>query len=119
MVEIISVDGENIIGCRIEGKIDTDDINKLKSITEEKLKNKKKLRVYVEVINLGGISFEAFFEDLKLAFRHYSDFEKKAVVTNYEWVKKITPITNRIFRGVETKCFSFEEKDDAIKWLKL
>jgi len=119
MVEIISIGGENIIGCRIEGKIDTDDINKLKSITEEKLKNKKKLRIYVEVINLGGISIEAFFQDLKLAFSHYSDFERKAVVTDYEWVKKIAPIANRIFPGIETRCFSFDEKEQAVEWLKL
>lgn len=118
MVEIISIDGDNIIGCRIEGKINREDMEKLSSITEQKLRNNKKLRVYVEVEELDGISLEAFLEDLKLGFRHFRDFEKKAVVTDHKWVNRITPLANRIFPGIETKCFSFGERETAKEWIK-
>lgn len=118
MVEIISMTADNIIGCRIDGKINSDDMNKLISIAEAKLKNNKKLRVYVEVIDLGGISLEAFFDDLKFGFKHFRDFEKKAVVTESGWMKHLSAISNRLFSGIETKCFSFKEKELAKDWIK-
>lgn len=118
MVEIISVGADNIIGCIIKGKIESDDMVKLTSVTEDRLKNNKKLRVYVEIEDLGGISFDAFFKDLKLALKHYRDFERKAVVTNHKWIRKITPVLNRMFPGIEARCFPFDEKEKALDWIK-
>lgn len=64
MVEIFSLNADNVIGCTIDGKINTKDIEIISNKIDDKLKTHEKVRVYVEVKNLEGISLEAFFKDL-------------------------------------------------------
>jgi len=52
LIEIIDLKDSNIIGCIIDGKINTEDIKRISDFVEDKLKKHYKLRVYVEVINL-------------------------------------------------------------------
>jgi len=118
MLEILSLDADNVIGCAVDGKINSEDIEKISNIIDEKLKTHEKLRVYVEVNNLDGISLDALFKDLKLGFKHFNHFDKKAVVTDKAWMKNITPVINKIFSNIEVKCFCFEDKDEAVQWVK-
>ena len=115
---IIDIGPENIIGCRVDGKINVDDIGKSTQGGEEKSEKYPKLRIYVEVLNLGGISLEALLNDFKLAFKHYNKFERKAVVTDQKWMHTISPIVDKIFPGIEVKCFSNTDRDMAIDWIK-
>ncbi|MGB3509339.1 MAG: STAS/SEC14 domain-containing protein [Microcoleaceae cyanobacterium] len=118
MIEIIPTPNENIVGFNIDGKIETSDIDKVTNLVEQRLKSQTKLRVYVEVKNLQGISLEAFWEDLKFALRHLKDFDKKAVVCEEGWMTKLAAASNKIFTNIEVKCFTFSEKDQAMEWVK-
>ena len=118
MIEIIDLKDSNIIGCIIDGKINTEDIKRISDIVEDKLKKHYKLRVYVEVINLGGISLHALMNDFKLGIKHYNKFEKKAVVTDKGWMKSLTPIVDKLFTNIEVKSFSFEDKKEALDWVR-
>ena len=118
MLEILSLYADNVIGCAVDGKINSEDIEKISNIIDEKLKTHEKLRVYVEVNNLDGISLDAFFKDLKLGFKHFNHFNKKAVVTDKVWMKNITTVINKIFSNIEVKCFCFEDKNEAVQWVK-
>ena len=117
MIKIVPTPNQNIVGFSIDGKIETSDVEKVTNLVEERLKFQTKLRVYVEVKNLQGISLEAFWEDLKFALRHLKDFEKKAVVCEEGWMNKLAVASNKIFTTIEVKCFSFSEKDQALEWV--
>ena len=58
MLKILSLDADNVIGCAVDGKINIEDIEIISNIIDEKLKTHDKLRVYVEVNNLDGISLK-------------------------------------------------------------
>lgn len=118
MISIIPTPKENIVGFSIDGKIEINDIEKVTNLVEERLKSQTKLRVYVEVNSIQGISVEAFWEDLKLGLRHLKDFEKKAVVCEQGWMTKLAVASNKIFPKIEIKCFSFSEKNQALEWIK-
>lgn len=118
MIDIIPTNTDNVVGCKVDGKINTEDIEKLANYIEDKLLKNKKLRIYVEVAKLEGISLEALFKDLKLGIKHFSDFDKKAVVTDKAWMKKVAAIADKIFPNIEVRCFSFEEKEKALEWAK-
>ena len=118
MIDIIPTNTDNVIGCKIDGKINNEDIEKLANYIEVKLLKNKKLRIYVEVLKLEGISLEALFKDLKLGIKYFSNFDKKAVVTDKKWMKKVAAIADRLFPNIEVKCFSFEEKEKALEWAK-
>lgn len=118
MIDIIPTDADNVIGCKIVAKINTEDIERLANYIEDKLLKNKQLRIYVEVTKLEGISLDALFKDLKLGIKHFNDFDKKAVVTNKEWMKRVAVIADKIFPNIEVRCFSFEEKEKALEWAK-
>lgn len=118
MITLIPIENNNVVGLKIDGKIETRDIKKVESLIEEQLKLWDKLRIYVELESLGGISFEAFLEDLKFAFRHFQDFEKKAVVCDKKWVNKLADAINPLFPQIEVKCFSKLEQNQALEWIK-
>jgi intergrase/recombinase len=118
MIDTIPTNSEHVIGCKIDGRINKEDIEKLETYIEDKLSKNKKLRIYVEVLKLEGISLEAVFKDLKLGIKHFNDFDKKAVVTDKDWMKKVAAIADKIFLNIEVRCFSFEDKEKALEWAK-
>ncbi len=66
-----------------------------------------------------GIEISAIFEEFKYLFEiGISNIKKAAVVTDKKWVKKIVSIEDKIFKNTEMKCFSIDEQELAIKFLK-
>ncbi len=118
MLSLIPMDADHVIGCVVDGKISSEDIDTIWNEIDRKLKDHKKLCVYVEVKDYGGISLDAFFEDFKHVFKHFGDFSKKAVVTEKNWMMKMAPVVDKIFPNIEVRCFSFEDKDKAVEWVQ-
>jgi len=117
MIKILDFDSEKVIGIEIKGKISADDIEHVSKLAEEKFEKFDKLSVYVEMERFEGISLEAFFKDLKFGIKNFRKFDKKAVVTDKSWVKKLGQFSDKLFGSIEIKCFSFEKKDEAVKWV--
>ena len=59
-----------------------------------------------------------FQKILKLGFKHFNNFDKKAVVTVKGWMMKIAHTIEKIFLNIEVKCFCFEDKEEAVQWVK-
>ena len=119
MIEIIDFDNEKVLGVAIKGKISTGDIEKTAKLAKEKFKLSEKLSIYVEMETFEGISIAAFFKDLKFGLKNFGKFDKKAVVTDKAWVKKLGEFSDKLFGSIEIKCFSFEEKDAAKQWVSV
>jgi hypothetical protein len=39
-------------------------------------------------------------------------------VTDRKWMQKIVDLEDKLFRKIDMKCFSFEDKDKAVDFLK-
>ena len=118
MIELIELQSQNVVGVRVSGKIDKTDIEKTTKAIEDKLAAVDRLRIYVELESFGGISIEALVEDIRFAFPHLRNFEKKAVVSEKGWVEKLIDIGDKLFPSIEVRHFSFDQKDEAIKWVQ-
>lgn len=117
MIELLSVGTGNVIGYRIKGKIETDDFDRIASFIEENLKTHDKLRIFAEIESIEGMSLEAFVKDLKFGLKNYNRFEKAAVITDKDWIRKIVEIEGKLFPGIDAKFFSFAEKHAAMEWI--
>jgi len=117
MLEIIDIGDDAVLACRIDGKIELDDIERLKTRVGEILESRDTIRVYVEVESLGGISIEALWEDLKLGFGNLSRFTHKAVVSEKKWMAKIASLANGWFPSIELRHFAPEEREAARAWI--
>ena len=118
MFSPIPTGADNVIGFQINGKIEMKEIEKMIDLTREKLKTHKKLRIYIEFEQFDGIALDALFKDLKFAIQHISLFEKKAVVSGKTWLRKLIPIGEKFFPRIEVKHFSFNERKQALEWVK-
>ncbi len=118
MIEILPITVDHVIGIRILGKISKEDIERIiQTVRASMDQTDKKLGVYVELVDWGGISLDALWEDLKFGLPNLSRFAKKAVVTDKTWVATLAEI-GRFFPGIEVRCYPFEEKDLALQWIQ-
>lgn len=117
MIEILDFESKKVVPVRMKGKIETEDIEKIAEYIEGKLNDFDKLSIYVEVESFEGISIDAFFKDLKFGIKNFNKFDKKAVVTDKSWMKKLGEVSDKLFSNIEIKCFSFDQKEDAVKWV--
>jgi len=121
MLEMMDIGVENVVAYRLGGKITEEEMTSVLDIFREKIKKGEKLIVYQEVESIGGAEFDAmvekfkFFKDVGFKFSHFS---KIAVVTHAKWIHKLVDLEDKIFRNVDMKGFSIEEKDKAIEFLK-
>ena len=117
MLELISTGLEQTIGFTIKGKVESEDIDRVANIIEEKLKEHPKLRIYAEVEKMEGMSIRAFFKDLVFAWKHLRDFEKEVIVADGKWWSRFAQIGNKLVPGIEVKHFNLADKQQALQWI--
>lgn len=119
MLEVIDIGMENAIAYRLEGKITEDEMTSILIEFKKKIEKGEKLLVYQEVVSIGGVELDAMIEKFKF-FREvgFSHFDRIAVVTHKKWIHKLVDLEDKIFRNIQMKGFSADEKDRAIEFLK-
>jgi hypothetical protein len=45
-------------------------------------------------------------------------FEKEAIVSDKQWLETMIKLSDKLFPSVEVRYFSFENKADALAWVK-
>ena len=70
MIERIPFEETNIVGFRLDGKIDDDSYHRTIDAINIALENNDKIRVYAEVESLGGMSLDTFFENIMAGTAH-------------------------------------------------
>ena len=118
MLEIIPFEEGNIIGFKLKGRIEEDSFDEAVAQMEKMLKKYEKLRVYAEIEEIGGINVNTFMKDIHFKLKHFTDFEKEAVVSDKGWLEAWINIADKIFPHIEIKHFSPDEKEEAKKWLR-
>ena len=119
MLEMIDIGFKKAVAYRLEGKITEEEMASIFSIFKEKIEQGEKLIVYQEIVSIGGVEFDGIVEKFKFLIDFgISHFSKIAVVTHKKWIQNIVNIEYKIFKNVDMKGFSIEEKDKAIEFLK-
>jgi hypothetical protein len=121
MIKILPFDEPNIIGFRLGGQIDDAGYDQAVAEIQQALDNNNKIRIYAEVEKFGGMTPEKFFENFKVKFGFFKElnkFEKEAIVSNKQWLASMTKLSDRLFPSVEVRYFPFEDKDEALTWIK-
>ena len=118
MIELIAVPADNVVGIRVAGKIEKADIERVMLAVEKKLASHAKLRIYVEIDRVQGISLEAFLKDLRFGLPHVRDFEKKAVVSDSKWLEIFVALGDKLFPSIEVRHFASTERAQALDWVQ-
>lgn len=118
MLEILPHLPDHVLGIQARGEVTADDYRTvLLPAVEDKLSQHRELSLlYVLGGDFEGYTGSAAWEDLKVGIRHFTDFDRIAVVTNVAWVGR----TVRAFGFVlpaDVRIFANEEIDQARSWI--
>jgi hypothetical protein len=118
MIEIIHDLPDRVLGFRAKGQITADDYHRvLVPALEEKLKQFKKVRLlYVLGEGFDGYTGGAAWEDTKVGMKHFTAFDRIAVVTDTDWVRNTVKAFGFTIPG-EVRVFGNSELDGACTWI--
>jgi hypothetical protein len=118
MIEILAGLPEGTIGFKVSGEVSGDDYDGvLTPAVDEAIATYDRIKLLVQVgPGFEGYSLDAMWDDTKLGLRHWSGFERAAVVTDVGWIK-----TGVKAMGFMMPCpvqlFDIDDLDNAKRWL--
>lgn len=123
MIKILDMKDENILGFKVDGKIEKDDLQDVFKLMEKKAGNNGKVQFYAEIkgFGLNDFSMEALKEDIKFWFKHpgiIPSIDKAALVTDMKWIEKAFDVECALIPTLTGESFSSDKKDEALEWLK-
>jgi hypothetical protein len=118
MIDFIDMEAENVVGMKVDGKIEDQEFDAVVALFEKKMQHNDRVRLYIEMESFKGFSPKTFLKDLKFGLENWDRFDKEAVVTEQKWVQKLADIGGKVFSNIEVKAFSFDEREQAKVWIQ-
>ncbi|MDN3493241.1 SpoIIAA family protein [Winogradskyella bathintestinalis] len=76
----------------------------------------EKVSLLIEMGDFEGLTLQAFWEDLKMAFSSYGKIKNIALVSDKK-VNALIKTADFVTPGLDLKLFTITEMHDAIEWL--
>ena len=116
MYRILPKSTENIIGIRVEGRMEEEDYKGLLLFIESLIKKHGTIRILIDLRAFTGGDLQGVLKTLPY-FKYSSKVEKKALVTDQRWIYASTKLLSPFVR-TEVRCFPSFEIEKAWKWVK-
>lgn len=117
MIFYTNIPGSNIVEICIAGEVTGLDSDRIAARLKADMEKHGNLRILQEVRNRNGTKPSMFWKNNRFARAHENGFTHAAVVTDAEWLSKLSESTGRSFPG-EVKTFKRSQLEEARKWLK-
>ena len=117
MYHILPQSHDNIIGIRVIDEIRSEDYETLLPFVEEMIKEHKSIRLLIDLEEFKGIQFLTVMRNVPLTFKYRNSVEKKAIITDQNWVSTWAQILSPFFQTL-VRCFARENYEDAWEWIE-
>ena len=112
--------GRNRLDIELSGKLDSEEMKIALDDLVSKSENIKNGKMLYEIIDfhlpsLGAIVIE--FSRLPSMFGLIKKFDRAAVLTDKNWLKKASEFEGAFIPGLEIKAFGRDQKEEAEAWL--
>jgi hypothetical protein len=105
-----------VIGFEAAGKLKAEDYRDVVLPALELAAASGEVRFVIVMDDFDGMSGGALWQDLKLGIEHLRAWKRIALVTDIEWMHRLTDLFGWMSPG-ETKTFPIAERDAAIAWV--
>jgi len=116
MIETIATGSPRVLGLKLQGTLHDEDYKQFVPAMETILTAEGKVRLFVQFEDFHGWDLHAAWDDLTFGFKHYSDFERIAMVGDREWERWMAAFC-KPFTAAKVKYFDKSEVDAAWDWL--
>jgi hypothetical protein len=121
MIENLSSSNDKVLAFRVEGKITTKDIEEIYALIKAKVAYEQPMYIYMEMKEFPGMTFQSVWEEIKQLVPDFTSIikhiEKVALVTDQQWIQKLADAASFVLSNVEQKSFTFNEREEAQKWV--
>lgn len=119
MIESIPTGIDDALAFRVSGKITKQEMTAVLAEAREKIAAHGSIVLLEEIDSFEGVEWGALVEEFRYLFEiGISNIRKAAVVTDKKWIGRIVAIEDKVFRGIEMKCFPKKDRDAAIAFLQ-
>ena len=117
MIETIETGSAKVVGWKLHGTLHDEDYQRFLPQVESILTSQGEVRLFVQFDeDFEGWDLHAAWEDMKFGMRHYSDFERIAIVGDRQWEKWMT-VLSKPFTGASVRYFDRAQIEEAWCWL--
>lgn len=118
MLHIIENLPRNVVGIEVTGEVTKEEydaviVPKIDTLAEQQ--GEINYLVVLEA-DINAFSAGVWWDDFKMALKHFSKWNKVAIVTDQQGIAKFTDLFSFAFPG-ESKGFKFNEYDKAVNWV--
>ena len=118
MLQFIKDLPDHVVGIRATGEVDKQDYQEVLIPRMEELARRQGEINYLLVLETDVTNFSAaaWWQDFRLMLKHFSQWNKVAIVTDQKSVEWLTDTASHFIPG-HWKGFRLSELDDAIDWV--
>jgi hypothetical protein len=117
-LKFVEMGPDNVLGLAIVDKMEVADYEKFDYYLEDHVQKHGKARIFLEIVDMKGLSLRALYEDLKTAVKHYNSIERMAIIGDQGWLKGSVKVSDLLTPGLDMAAFGTDERQRAIDWLK-
>ena len=117
MIPTIERASPNVVSFELTGKLHDRDYKQFVPTMEAILTAMGKVRLFILLRDFHGWDLHAAWDDFKFSLKHYSDFERIAMVGDRDWEKWLASFY-KPFTKATVRYFDKSEVDAAWMWLK-
>lgn len=117
MIEPLETGSPRIVAYKLSGRLGDEEYRILMPELEASLAVQGKLRVLVLCEDFDGVDMRAVWEDIRFATKHYTDFERIAVVGDGRWESWLARFFKPFTRAA-VKHYKASQAAQAWAWLR-
>lgn len=107
---------DNVLMIDITGKLKPEHIEDAIVALEAIRSDHETISLLLDLSGYAGMTPAAFMTDLRYGLGHFSElehYERIAVITQHKWIARIVAIENALFRSIDMRSFSPNERQKA------
>jgi hypothetical protein len=121
MIEKIDIGHPHVLGFRVEGELDVQDMKASQKVIKPELETDAPFNLYLEMAATEGVEPAAVQERVRFILSNFSDVMSKvrkiALVTDKSWLQHLMSGVMTLVPSIEQRSFSFEDADAARRWV--
>ncbi|HVW98021.1 MAG TPA: STAS/SEC14 domain-containing protein [Mucilaginibacter sp.] len=116
MIQLLHQLPDNVVGVELTGEVTKNEYDNIFPEVEDLLKREDEIN-YLVVIKtpLSELTLGVWWDDFKLALKHYTKWNRVAIVTDEKGISTAANIVDLGYPG-ETKTFQLSEFEKAVAW---
>jgi hypothetical protein len=118
MLKLLEIPVDNAVAFEVSGVITESDMSLVLGAAKEKSQCFNRIVLFEKIDSFAGVELSAIVQKIKYLYNEgISNIDRIAIVTDKGWMKTVVEVEDKIFTGIDMRCFSEGDEAAAITFL--